>query len=339
MEAAQSREQHGSSVAGENSIPYIAKLTALELAIVKHSALLVLRRSPLRDKMDSGDLLKLIEVKSGFWNRLFNKKDKKKGVFGVPLEVLVDRDGSDSLLGASPMILRVPRLLDDLITAMRRLDISVNHGLFRKSGNIRRLRELTISIEHDLTSVDLTKERADALSNLLKKFLRELPEPLMTFKLYPLLLASQSASYEAEEQKRLLHMLVMLLPKSHRDTMEVLFVFLKWLASFARVDEETGSKFDLVAFATIISPSILYSRERDTSDNLAAIQVITVLLENQDELFRVPAEFLPILHDQEYFANSMELPAKDFLEKCDTYLQLKASTSQLSTVNPSTTQK
>jgi hypothetical protein len=43
----------------------------------------------------------------------------------------------------------------------------------------------------------------------------------------------------------MLHMVSLLLPKYHRDTMEVLFVFLKWVASFAHMDEVTGSKMDL----------------------------------------------------------------------------------------------
>lgn len=109
--------------------------------------------------------------------------------------------------------------------------------------------------------------------------------------------------------------------------MEVLFVFLKWVASFAHMDEETGSKMDLQNLATVICPSILYSRGRDgiRDESFGAIRVVTSLLENQDEFFCVPEEFLPILHDQDYFANSMDLPSKEFLKKCDTYTRLKAS--------------
>jgi hypothetical protein len=126
---------------------------------------------------------------------------------------------------------------------------------------------------------------------------------------------------------RLLHMVSIILPKAHRDTMEVLFVFLKWVASFAHMDEETGSKMDLGNLATVICPSILYARGRDAvrDDSFSAIRVITVLLEHQDEFFQVPAEFLPILNDQEYFSNSLELPSKDFLRKCDTYMRLKTN--------------
>jgi hypothetical protein len=107
--------------------------------------------------------------------------------------------------------------------------------------------------------------------------------------------------------------------------MEVLFVFLKWVASFAHLDEETGSKMDLGNLATVICPSILYSRNRDPArdESFGAIRVVTALLENQDEFWVVPEEFLPIVHDREYFANSLELPGKDFLKKCETYHKVK----------------
>ncbi|KAG7093922.1 hypothetical protein E1B28_007558 [Marasmius oreades] len=327
MEAAQAREQQR-SLPRLNSIPYIAELSALELAIIKHSAVLALSKSHLKDQLDLDELLELVEIKkSGFWKTLFKgdkKNVKKKGVFGIPLELLVEKEGVDSLLGASRATLRVPTFIDDVISAMRQMDMSVE-GIFRKNGNIRRLKELTEAIDRDPLSVDLTQDNPVQLAALLKKFLRDLPDPLLTFKLHRLLVASQSVPQEAD-RKRLLHMLSIIMPKSHRDTMEVLFVFLKWVASFAHMDEETGSKMDSGNLATVICPSILYSRGRDPArdESFGAIRVVTSLLENQDEFFAVPEEFMSILHDQDYFANSMELPAKDFMRKCETYQRLKS---------------
>jgi len=65
-------------------------------------------------------------------------------------------------------------------------------GIFRKNGNIRRLKELSDSIDKDTSSVDLTEENAVQIAALLKKFLRELPDPLLTFKLHRLFVVSQS---------------------------------------------------------------------------------------------------------------------------------------------------
>jgi hypothetical protein len=84
MEAAQAREQRR-SLPRESSVPYIAELSSLELAIVKHCAVLALHRSPLKDQLDVDEILELLEAKKGgFWNKLFkpaNNKNhpKKKG--------------------------------------------------------------------------------------------------------------------------------------------------------------------------------------------------------------------------------------------------------------------
>lgn len=218
-------------------------------------------------------------------------------------------------------------------------------GIFRKSGNIRRLKDLTDAIDRDASSVDLTTDNPVQLAALLKKFLRELPDPLMTFKLYRLLTATQCmlwflfppalrvdiiSALDGPEKRRQLRFVSMLLPKSHRDTLEVIFVFLKFVASFAHMgeghpDEETGSKMDLGNLAIVIAPSILYSQGRDAvrDDQFGAIDVITELLEEQDDFLSVPPELMPILKDQELFVNLTELPSKEFLKKCDTYMKGK----------------
>lgn len=59
-------------------------------------------------------------------------------------------------------------------------------GIFRKNGNIRRLKELTEAIDRDASTVDLTQENPVQLAALMKKFFRDLPDPLMTFKLHKL---------------------------------------------------------------------------------------------------------------------------------------------------------
>ena len=65
-------------------------------------------------------------------------------------------------------------------------------GIFRKNGNIRRLNDLTEAIDRDPSSVDLTQDNPVQLAALLKKFLKALPEPLMTYKLYKLFMAAES---------------------------------------------------------------------------------------------------------------------------------------------------
>ena len=83
VQAAQAHNERR-SLPRENAIPYIAELSPLELAIIKHAAVLALSRSPLRDQFDMDEILELVEVKkSNFWNKLFKgdkKNIKKKGM-------------------------------------------------------------------------------------------------------------------------------------------------------------------------------------------------------------------------------------------------------------------
>lgn len=179
---------------------YFSELSALEYFIVRHVA--VLSMQPLLEGYYTlEELLGLIESrKPTFWGKFGKafkndktKGGKKKGVFGVSLDTLVERDGVESTYGVGPGALRVPGLIDDTISAMRQMDMSVE-GVFRKNGNIRGLKDLAERIDAKEEEVDLSKETPVQLAALLKKFLRELPDPLLTYKLHRLWITSQSRS-------------------------------------------------------------------------------------------------------------------------------------------------
>jgi len=145
------------------------------------------------------ELLELIETRKGtIWEKFGKafrgsekKNVKKKGVFGIPIEVLVERNGSDSVMGSGPGSLRIPAFVDDAITTMRQMDMSVE-GVFRKNGNIRRLKEIAEAFDKQAQPPSLDDEQPVQLAALLKKFLRDLPDPLLTAKLQKLWVASQS---------------------------------------------------------------------------------------------------------------------------------------------------
>lgn len=130
VEAEQAREQHRPLPGRAGQTQLLSELSALEYLIVKHAAAITLASDihPYREFAQLDELLDIIDVKkNNFWGKLFKgsgekKKDvKKKGVFGVPLEVLVERHGADSMLGAGPGSLRVPMFVDDAVTAMKQM--------------------------------------------------------------------------------------------------------------------------------------------------------------------------------------------------------------------------
>lgn len=237
-----------------------------------------------------------------------------KGVFGVSLNVLIQKYGVDSDLGVGTHKVRIPLLIDELINVMRTQDVSVE-GVFRVNGNIKRLRQLVEAIEsHPERIPKLENETPIQLAAVLKKFLRDLPIPLLTFKLYELFLLSQRLGTGpnvteddaklARKRVRVLKLAYAMLPKPNRDLTEVILAFLSWVSTFANIDDDdniTGSKMDTHNLATVITPNILYANiDNNGTDALGlvnsvggdnqflAIEVVNEMIEMNDELSIIP---------------------------------------------------
>jgi hypothetical protein len=275
---------------------YFSELTALEYFIVRHVA--VLSMEPLLEgHFNQEELLDLIETrKQTFWSKFgkaFQGKEKrpkgtKNAIFGVPLEQVIERDYEESTDGVGPGSLKIPSVVQECITAMKTMDMSVE-GVFRKNGNIKRLNDAKEEIDtKGAVQVDLTKENPVQVAALLKKYLRELPDPLLTNKLHKLWITSSKIE-DNERRRRVLHLTCCLLPKAHRDTMEVLFTFLNWVSSFSHVDEESGSKMDIHNLATVITPNIAHSGKDHVpvDDSFMAIEAVHSLIECNESMCEV----------------------------------------------------
>ncbi|TVY80455.1 Rho-type GTPase-activating protein [Lachnellula suecica] len=301
---------------------YFSELSALEYFIVRHVAVIAMQ--PLLDgHFTMEELLNLIETrKATFWNKMGKafkndgkKGGKKKGVFGVPLEQIIERDGADSTDGIGPGTLQIPAIVDDCVTTMRKMDLSVE-GVFRKNGNIKRLNETMATIDKEgCGSVDFSKENVVQIAALLKKYLRELPDPLLTFKLHRLFIATQKIADE-DKRRRVLHLTCCLLPKAHRDCLEILCSFFNWVASFHQIDEESGSKMDTHNLATVIAPNILFTNAKTpVDDNFLAIEVVHTLIECNEQMCEVPEDLQSILGDPTLFKNDSDITTKEILKR------------------------
>ncbi|CAI7577872.1 unnamed protein product [Penicillium manginii] len=300
---------------------YFSELSALEYFIVRHVA--VLSMEPLLEgQFSMEELLSLIESRKptawGIFGRAFKdekKKGKKKGVFGVSLDSLLEKEGTESSHGVGPGALRIPAVVDDAVSAMRQMDMSVE-GVFRKNGNIRRLKELSEMIDNRYDEVDMSKENPVQIAALLKKFLREMPDPLMTFKLHRLFVTAQKLP-DPEKGKRVLHLACCLLPKAHRDTMEVLFTFLNWTSSFSHVDEESGSKMDIHNLATVMTPNILYPNTKNSTvdESFQAIEAVNALITYNDTMCEIPDDLQGILSDPTLFKENAKVTTKEILKR------------------------
>ncbi|CAJ2501780.1 Uu.00g046330.m01.CDS01 [Anthostomella pinea] len=306
---------------------FFSELSGLEYFIVRHVAVSAMQ--PMLDpEFTLEELLGLIEArKATFWNKFgkaFGKNDtrkvgKKKGVFGVPLEIIVERDGADSTDGVGPGALRIPAIVEDTIIALKNKDLSVE-GVFRKNGNIKKLTEQVAAVDRDgCDAIRWNDETPHQLAALLKRYLRELPDPLMTHKLYSLWVAATKMK-DPDKRRQCLHLTCCLLPQTHRDTLEVLFSFLKWVATFHQVDEDTGSRMDVHNLARVIAPNILFPNTKAPSfsdEPMIAVACVEELIQYNEDMCMVPAELMDFLSDSTLFAHNGEITTKEILKRIE----------------------
>ncbi|KAH3901547.1 GTPase-activating protein LRG1 SCDLUD_003044 [Saccharomycodes ludwigii] len=263
-----------------------------------------------------------VDAVNGFWGifKPRKPKDLRKNtnvygavhhVFGESLDRLTEYVGIDSDLGIGSSRVKIPLLVDETISTLKQMDMSVE-GVFRKNGNIKRLRLLTEEINSNPTTMpDLSKENAVQLSALLKKFLRELPDPLLTFSLYDLWI--KIPTVEPVLYRNIFYATVYaLLPKFNRNVSEVLFSFLSWVSSFSHLDDHIGSKMDIHNLSTVITPNILYAKSKLDAYTLTnyssaamknngesyflAIEAVDYLITHNEDLAMVPKFMINLLN-------------------------------------------
>lgn len=325
-------DEDGINIVNKKSGVYYSELGAEDLYLIKLIALSLLTAAPVSLADDETFINNLVPLppkspknSPNFWSKMktMMTKDVKKtggrGVFGVPLDTLAIQWGAESDLGIGPSKIKIPIIIDELISSLRQLDMSVE-GVFRKNGNIRKLRELSAAIDENPSEVpDLSKENAVQLSALLKKFLRELPDPLLTFPLYSLWIEIAKVESDLERHK-FFGLLYALLPNYNRSVAEVLFSFLHWTSSFSHIDSQMGSKMDIHNLSTVITPNILYEQgnsskqptvnggvihstyndafaQNEGENYFLAIEVVDYLINHNEDLSVVPKYMTSLLKD------------------------------------------
>lgn len=254
---------------------------------------------------DLDALVQIIEASpstkaSSFWNKLkravrtnnAQQPSDALATFGIPLAALATRGqrkliphhAHEPCVTLSPYLMehaQIPAIVQNCILALQSMDMQCE-GVFRKNGNIRELNQLCRAIDQDASSLDYLQESPIQVAALLKRYLRELPEPLLTFKLYPVMLAAIRLDKE-HQQKQLLHYACCMLPKPNRDTMQLLLLFLHWVASFKH-----ANRMDITNLARVFAPTIFYGPVTSAQSAEDEIKVVEMLIRHQEEFCLVP---------------------------------------------------
>ncbi|KAK1341590.1 hypothetical protein QTO34_018005 [Cnephaeus nilssonii] len=184
---------------------------------------------------------------------------------------------------AGPCSLGVPS------TTLRDPTRSLSHqGLFRLAAGASVLKRLKQTMASDPRSLQEFCSDPHAVAGALKSYLRELPEPLMTFDLYDDWMKAASLK-EPRARLEALQEVCSRLPQENFSNLRYLMKFLARLAEDQEVNKMTPSNI-----AIVLGPNLLWPPEKEGDQaqldaaSVSSIQVVGVveaLIQNADTLF------------------------------------------------------
>ncbi|XP_031704301.1 unconventional myosin-IXAa isoform X5 [Anarrhichthys ocellatus] len=159
----------------------------------------------------------------------------------------------------------VPLVVEKLINFIEMHGL-YTEGIYRKPGSTNKIKELKQGLDTDVDSMNLDDYNIHVIASAFKQWLRDLPNPLMTFELYEEFIRTM-ALQDKKETIRAVYSVVDQLSRTHLSTLERLIFHLVRIA----LQEETN-RMSANALAIVFAPCIL--RCPDTIDPLQSVQDI-----------------------------------------------------------------
>ncbi|XP_037056506.1 active breakpoint cluster region-related protein isoform X1 [Peromyscus leucopus] len=179
---------------------------------------------------------------------------KQTGVFGVKISVVTKRERS-----------KVPYIVRQCVEEVEKRGIE-EVGIYRISGvatDIQALKAVFDANNKDILLM-LSDMDINAIAGTLKLYFRELPEPLLTDRLYPAFMEGIALSDPAAKENCMMHLL-----RSLPDPNLITFLFL--LEHLKRVAEkEPINKMSLHNLATVFGPTLLRPSEVESKAHLTS---------------------------------------------------------------------
>ncbi|XP_074156112.1 rho GTPase-activating protein 6 isoform X1 [Sminthopsis crassicaudata] len=223
----------------------------------------------------------------------------------LPAEVQNKKEKArDKKLSLNPIYRQVPRLVDSCCQHLEKHGLQTV-GIFRVGSSKKRVRQLREEFDRGI-DVSLEEEHSvHDVAALLKEFLRDMPDPLLTRELYTAFI--NTILLDPEEQLSTLQLLIYLLPPCNCDTLHRLLQFLSTVARHAEDNvnkdgqEVTGNKMTSLNLATIFGPNLLHKQKSSdkefsvqssarAEESTAIIAVVQKMIESYETLFMVPPD-------------------------------------------------
>uniref|UniRef100_A0A3Q2TFF6 Rho GTPase activating protein 40 n=1 Tax=Fundulus heteroclitus TaxID=8078 RepID=A0A3Q2TFF6_FUNHE len=257
------------------------RLGVTRIQDLSHADMKKVRQLALIDMTALCDLLEL-EVKR---HKTGRRKIAESTLIGVPLATLLEHDQK---LRTNTSI---PIFLQTLLSFLEKKGVD-SEGILRVPGSQSRIKLLQQNLEANFYSGHFSWDEVspnDAAA-LLKKFIRELPDPLLTAEYLNTFSAVRDIT-ELRQKLHMLNLLVLLLPEPNRNTLKALLEFLSKV-----VNREKKNRMNLWAVATIMAPNLFLHKavpsrltegtEKGQAEKAA--DVMRLLIRYQDLLWTVP---------------------------------------------------
>uniref|UniRef100_A0A672Y412 Rho GTPase-activating protein 7 n=1 Tax=Sphaeramia orbicularis TaxID=375764 RepID=A0A672Y412_9TELE len=233
-----------------------------------------------------------------FMKRIKVRDYKDRNVFGVPLQVIVQRTGQP-----------LPQGIQQAMRYLRNQCLD-QVGLFRKSGvksRIQALRQMNEASGADGGGVNYEGQSAYDVADMLKQYFRDLPEPLLTSKLSETFL--QIYQYMPKELRlQAARAAVLLLPDENREALRTLLCLLSDVTASVAENQMTPTNLAVCLAPSLFhlntlrrkessSPRVMNRKQtlgkpdqRDLNENLAATHGLAHMIQECRKLFRIPEE-------------------------------------------------
>ncbi|KAI7812351.1 putative active breakpoint cluster region-related protein [Triplophysa rosa] len=250
--------------------------------------------------MGKGQVQIKVEFSMKFTSRDLSLKrtpsKKQSGVFGVKISVVTKRERS-----------KVPYIVRQCIEEVEKRGID-EVGIYRISGVATDIQALKAAFDTNTKDILMMLSDMDinAIAGTLKLYFRELPEPLLTDRLYPAFMEGIALSDPAAKENCMMHLLRSL-PDPN------LITFLTLLEHLKRVAEkEPVNKMSLHNLATVFGPTLLRPSESEINkahitlasdiwshDVMAQVQVLLYYLQHP------PISFAELKKNTLYFSTDV----------------------------------
>ncbi|XP_047414314.1 rho GTPase-activating protein 18 isoform X3 [Sciurus carolinensis] len=212
-------------------------------------------------------------------------KMRDSGLFGVPLTTLLEQD-QRKVPGT-----RIPLVFQKLISRIEEGGLETE-GLLRIPGAAIRIKNLCQELEAKFYEGTFNWESVkqhDAAS-LLKLFIRELPQPLLSVEYLRAFQAVQNLPTK-KQQLQALNLLVILLPDANRDTLKALLEFLQRV-----IDNKEKNKMTVMNVAMVMAPNLFMchalglksNEQREFVMAAGTANIMHLLIKYQKLLWTIP---------------------------------------------------